>query len=90
MEEVKKEDSNCDNKSGQELRLVHNQVLVNMAKDIRPPPVDGVVGNDEIKSPKVKAKPTKSKDGVSSYGPMPNFEKEIQRILAEQVSYLLS
>jgi len=84
VEEGKKEDSNCDNTSGQELRLVHNQVLLNMAKDIRPPPVDGADGKDEVKSPKVKAKPTKSKDGGSSYGPMPNFEKEIQRILAEQ------
>jgi len=81
VEEGKKEDSNCDNTNGQDLRLVHNQVLVNMAKDIRPPPVDGA---EDMKSPKVKAKPTKSKDGGSSYGPMPNFEKEIQRILAEQ------
>jgi hypothetical protein len=85
VEEAKKEDSNCGNKSGQELRLVHNQVLVDMAKDNRPPPFDGVDAKDEVRSPKVKAKPTKSKDGGSSYGPMPNFEKEIQRILAEQV-----
>ena len=82
VEEGKKEDSNCDKTNGQDLRLVHNQVLVNMAKDIRPPPVDGA---EDMKSPKVKAKPTKSKEGGSSYGPTPNFEKEIQRILAEQV-----
>jgi hypothetical protein len=88
VEEAKKEDSNCDNNSGQELRLVHNQVLVDMAKDIRPPPFDGVDAKDEVRSPKVKAKPTKSKDGGSFYGPMPNFEKEIQRILAEQVRVL--
>merc|ERR1712013_96065 len=81
VEEGKKEDSNCDKTNGQDLRLVHNQVLVNMAKDIRPPPVDGA---EDMKSPKVKAKPTKSKEGGSSYGPTPNFEKEIQRILAEQ------
>merc|ERR1719320_1853162 len=51
VEEGKKEDSNCDKTNGQDLRLVHNQVLVNMAKDIRPPPVDGA---EDMKSPKVK------------------------------------
>ena len=86
VEEVKKEESNCDTNSGREmaLRLVNNQVLLDMAKGIKPPPNDPADVKGGIKSPKGKGKPTKTKDAVS-YGPMPNFEREIQKIIAEQV-----
>ena len=85
VEEVNKEEANCDMESdgGRQLRLVHNQVLLDMAKDIKPPPHEPV--KSEIKSPKGKGKPSKSKE-TSSYGPMPNFEREIQKIIAEQVN----
>ena len=93
VEEVNKEETNCDMESsdGRQLRLVHNQVLLDMAKDIKPPPHEPVNLKSEIKSPKGKGKPSKSKE-TSSYGPMPNFEREIQKIIAEQVniSYILS
>ena len=83
VEEVKKEESICDTNSG--LRLVNNQVLLDMAKGIKPPPNDPTQDlKGGIKSPKGKGKPTKAKDAVP-YGPMPNFEREIQKIIAEQV-----
>jgi len=82
VEEVKKEESICDTNSG--LRLVNNQVLLDMAKGIKPPPNDPTPDlKGGIKSPKGKGKPTKAKDAVP-YGPMPNFEREIQKIIAEQ------
>merc|ERR1719480_351559 len=85
VEEVNKEETNCDMESsdGRQLRLVHNQVLLDMAKDIKPPPQEPANLKSEIKSPKGKGKPSKSKE-TSSYGPMPNFEREIQKIIAEQ------
>ena len=55
-----------------------------MAKDIKPPPHEPNDIRPGIKSPKGKGRPSKSKDTVS-YGPMPNFEREIQKIIAEQV-----
>ena len=85
VEEVNKEETNCDMESGRQLRLVHNQVLLDMAKDIKPPPHEPANLKSEIKSPKGKGKPSKSKE-TSSYGPMPNFEREIQKIIAEQVN----
>ena len=85
VEEVNKEETNCDMETGrQKLRLVNNQVLLDMAKDIKPPPQESKHFRSGIKSPKGKGKPAKSKE-TSSYGPMPNFEREIQKIIAEQV-----
>jgi class 3 adenylate cyclase len=89
---------NCDKNrpdgTGSGPRPVGADVLVNMAKDIRPPPLGTP---EEFRSPRVKAKTgggSRSGKGESSggsggqaFGPMPNFEREIQRILAEQVRY---
>ena len=84
VEEFKKEETNCDSQPGRQPRLVNNQVLFDMAKDIKPPPHEPNDIRPGIKSPKGKGRPSKSKDTVS-YGPMPNFEREIQKIIAEQV-----
>ena len=65
----------CD--SGQ-LRPVNNQVLLDITRDIKPPPHDP----SPIRG-KMKGKPGRSKD--FPIGPMPNFEREIQKIIAEQV-----
>ena len=91
--------ANCDNtrsEVGSGLRPVGTDVLVNMAKDIRPPPLSDPSPREEFRSPRVKAKvvggggsrSSKADSGGNSsqaFGPMPNFEREIQRILAEQV-----
>ena len=74
--ELRTEDTICDTKG--EPRVVESEVLVNMARNIKPPPVD-------IRSPKVRLRTGKHKDN-QSFGPMPSFEREIQRIIAEQVS----
>ena len=92
LQETRVEDNICDNKDDSP-RLVGSEVLVNMARNIKPPPLDGARGVDvlvdpvrggDIRSPKVKLRPGKSKD-PQGFGPMPSFEKEIQRIIAEQV-----
>ncbi len=89
--------ANCD-KAGGPVRPVGAEVLVNMAKDIRPPPL-GDSSREDFRSPRAKAKAGGgggsragkggesggTKGGQQAYGPMPNFEREIQRILAEQV-----
>jgi hypothetical protein len=83
--------ANCDKETVP--RPVNTDVLVEMAKDIRPPPLgDGPSSHQEFRSPRAKTKvSTRSGKGDSgsgsghAYGPMPNFEREIQRILAEQV-----
>jgi hypothetical protein len=90
--------ANCD-KAGGPARPVGAEVLVNMAKDIRPPPL-GDSSREDFRSPRAKAKAGGggsragkggesggTKGGQQAYGPMPNFEREIQRILAEQVRY---
>ena len=67
---------------------MNNQVLVDMAKGIKPPPPEAKDSHGQhgagVKSPKGKGKSSKSKDNVP-FGPMPNFEREIQKIIAEQV-----
>ena len=83
LEEAKREESICDNSSR---RHVNNQILLDMAKDIKPPPKESLDLLGGVKSPKGKAKPSKSKETVN-YGPMPSFEREIQKIIAEQVSF---
>ena len=61
-------------------RHVNNQVLVEMAKDIRPPPLEP----QEARSPRGKAgRPPRGKE-TAGFGPMPSFEREVQRIIAEQ------
>merc|ERR1719150_2966338 len=63
-------------------RQVNNQVLVEMARDIRPPPLEP----SEVRSPrgaKVRAG-RGQKESKAAFGPMPNFEREVQRIIAEQ------
>ena len=87
------DDNICDSKD-EDPRVVGSEVLVNMARNIKPPPMEG--GRDvsklfdpvrgvDVRSPKVKVRAGKSKDS-ENFGPMPNFEKEIERIIAEQVS----
>lgn len=73
----RKEDSNCD--KSPELRLVNNQVLLDITKDIRPPP------SDPSSDFKVRAKGARTKETFPAIGPMPNFEREIQKIIAQQV-----
>ena len=68
------------------MRHVNNQILLDMAKDIKPAPKESLDIFGGVKSPKGKAKPSKSKETVT-YGPMPSFEREIQKIIAEQVSF---
>ena len=80
VEEVAREDTNCDMKD--EPRPVESDVLINMARGIKPPPVDPL--KSDIRSPKVKLRPGRQKEN-KSFGPMPNFEREIHRIIAEQV-----
>ena len=80
------EKEDCDKVTGAS-RRVDSEVLVNMQKDIRPPPVEPgeEETSDALRSPRMKGKPAKLKDQIPRYGPMPNFEREIQKILAEQV-----
>ncbi len=91
--------ANCD-KAGGPVRPVGAEVLVNMAKDIRPPPLGDSSSREDFRSPRAKAKAGGggsragkggesggTKGGQQAYGPMPNFEREIQRILAEQVPF---
>jgi hypothetical protein len=63
-------------------RKVNNQVLVEMARDIRPPPLEP----SEVRSPRgAKGRPGRGqKESTAAFGPMPNFEREVQRIIAEQ------
>merc|ERR1719336_3699624 len=63
-------------------RQVNNQVLVEMARDIRPPPLEP----SEVRSPRgAKGRAGRGqKESTAAFGPMPNFEREVQRIIAEQ------
>merc|ERR1719150_3569154 len=63
-------------------RKVNNQVLVEMARDIRPPPLEP----SEVRSPRgAKGRAGRGqKESKAAFGPMPNFEREVQRIIAEQ------
>merc|ERR1719362_2656375 len=63
-------------------RQVNNQVLVEMARDIRPPPLEP----SEVRSPRgAKGRAgLGQKESTAAFGPMPNFEREVQRIIAEQ------
>ena len=83
LEEVAREESNCDKNSR---RPVNNQILLDLARDIKPPPKESLelAAAPAVKSPKGKARPAKPKETIS-YGPMPSFEREIQKIIAEQV-----
>ena len=72
-------DTNCDNDN--QPRAVGSEVLLNMARNIKPPPVDPKA---ELRSPKARPRTTKGKDS-HGFGPTPSFEKEIQRIIAQQV-----
>ena len=85
LEEAAREESICD-KNSRPGRPVNNQILLDLARDIRPPPKESLdlAGAAAVKSPKGKARPSKPKE-TSSYGPMPSFEREIQKIIAEQV-----
>ena len=75
---------------------VNNQVLVEMARDIRPPPLEPseVTGKsdlllnllEQVRSPRgAKGRAGRGqKESKAAFGPMPNFEREVQRIIAEQ------
>ena len=78
---------------------VNNQVLVEMARDIRPPPLEpsevtAVTGKsdlllnllEQVRSPRgAKGRAGRGqKESKAAFGPMPNFEREVQRIIAEQ------
>ena len=82
LEEAAREESICDKNSR---RPVNNQILLDLARDIKPPPKESLdLAAAAVKSPKGKARPSKPKETIS-YGPMPSFEREIQKIIAEQV-----
>ena len=90
------------------LMQVNNQVLVEMARDIRPPPLEPseVTKVDicyllfqttsqclcfaknliQVRSPRgAKGRAGRGqKESTAAFGPMPNFEREVQRIIAEQ------
>ena len=84
LEEVAREESICD-KNSRPGRPVNNQILLDLARDIKPPPKESLeLAAAAVKSPKGKARPSKPKETIS-YGPMPSFEREIQKIIAEQV-----
>lgn len=61
-------------------RPVQHQVLAAMARDIRPPPLE----QDEVRSPRGKQRPRGKEALPQGYGPLPSFEREVQRILAEK------
>ena len=86
-------------------RVVNADILVNMAKSIKPPPIMlekeqkrlvQVSGSGSKASPKVRQRAQGPGPGLGGgkfvrdnhnpgFGPMPGFEREIQRIIAEQV-----
>lgn len=72
-------ENNCD--KDDQPRAVESEVLRNMARSIKPPPVDPLRG--DLRSPKSRPRGGRSKDS-QGFGPTPSFEKEIQRIIAEQ------
>jgi len=72
-------ETNCD--KDDQPRAVESEVLRNMARSIKPPPVDPLRG--DLRSPKARPRVGRSKDS-QGFGPTPSFEKEIQRIIAEQ------
>ena len=79
---------------------VNNQVLVEMARDIRPPPLEPsevtkltsdfvvvvCICTAQVRSPRgAKVRGGRGqKESTAAFGPMPNFEREVQRIIAEQ------
>ena len=80
---------------------MNNQVLVEMARDIRPPPLEpsevttltpdsllllSALSTKQVRSPRgAKGRGGRGqKESTAAFGPMPNFEREVQRIIAEQ------
>ena len=81
---------------------MNNQVLVEMARDIRPPPLEPsevttltsdslpvavvCICTEQVRSPRgAKGRGGRGqKEPTAAFGPMPNFEREVQRIIAEQ------
>ena len=87
--------NNCDSTTSDAPRIVGSQVLVNMAKSIKPPPLEKDhkrLASKSVHSPKVRLRGQgkQSRDNHNQgFGPMPSFEREIHRIIAEQVNVFL-
>ena len=84
--------NNCDSTTSDAPRVVGSDVLVNLAKSIKPPPLEKDqkrLVSKEVRSPKVRLRNQGGKFGRDNhnpgFGPMPGFEREIHRIIAEQV-----